>query len=61
MIGEAVNGATIYYAIDGTTTTKFSAVYAGPINVSTEQRVKAIAVERAHVTSAVGKAYTLTP
>lgn len=61
-IGEAVDGATIYYTTDGTTPTKFSSVYASPINVSTKETVKAIAVASGYVTSAVGKAaYTITP
>ena len=56
MISDAVNGATIYYTTDGTVPTKASTVYAGPITVSADQTIKAIAIPSNYAASAVASA-----
>jgi hypothetical protein len=60
-ISDATAGATIYYTTNGTTPTTSSAVYTGPITVSTTEPLKAIAVAASLSNSAVGtSAYTIS-
>jgi hypothetical protein len=59
-ISDSTSGATIYYTTNGSTPTTSSAVYSGPISVSTTETVKAIATASGYSTSAVGSAaYTI--
>ena len=60
-ITDAAGGATIYYTPDGTTPTKSSPVYGGPIIVSKSESVKALAVVSGYSPSAIGVAvYKIT-
>ena len=60
-ITDAAGGATIYYTTDGTTPTKSSPVYGGPIIVSKSESVKALAVVSGYSPSAIGVAvYKIT-
>jgi Chitobiase/beta-hexosaminidase C-terminal domain len=59
-ISDATSGATIYYTTNGTTPTTSSAVYSGPITVSSSETVEAIATATGDSASAVGSAaYTI--
>jgi hypothetical protein len=59
-IRDAMAGATIHYTTNGTTPTTSSTIYSGPIQVSTTETIKAIAVETGYSPSAVASAtYTL--
>ncbi len=59
-ISDATTGATIYYTINGTTPTTSSAVYRGPINVSSSQTIKAIAAAAGYSNSSIASAtYTI--
>ena len=52
----------IYYTNDGSTPTTGSALYSGPVSVSTSQTLKALAVRAGYTNSAIGVAvYTITP
>lgn len=55
-IGTTTAGATIYYTTNGATPTTSSAVFTGPITITTSQTVKAIAVASGYNNSAVGTA-----
>ena len=60
-ISDATSGATIYYTTNGTTPTTSSAVYAGPITVSSTKTLEAIAAATGDTNSAVASAaYTIT-
>ena len=60
-IGDTTPGATIYYTTNGSTPTTSSQVYTGPITVSGNETVAAVAVASGYPTSAVGAAaYTMT-
>jgi hypothetical protein len=52
-ISDAVGGATIYYTTDGTTPTTSSAVYSGPISVSGNEILRAIAAISGNASSPV--------
>jgi hypothetical protein len=55
-ISDAAPGATIYYTSDGTTPSTGSAVYSGPITVSNNEVVQAIAAAPGYSNSSVGSA-----
>ena len=60
-ISDSTSGATIYYTTNGTTPTTASAVYSGPITVSSTETIQAIAAASGLSTSTVGSAaYTIT-
>ena len=59
---DATAGAAIFYTTDGTTPTTGSAVYDGPITVSSSEKVEAIATSPGYSTSAVtSAAFVITP
>jgi len=61
IISDSASGATIYYTTDGTTPTTSSSVYSGPITVSSNETLEAIAVVSGYPQSSVGSAaYTIT-
>jgi hypothetical protein len=55
-ISDADAGATIYYTTNGTVPTTGSTVYSGPITVSSDETLKAIAVAGGYINSVVGTA-----
>jgi hypothetical protein len=60
-ISDSIAGATIYFTQDGTTPTKASTIYSGPINVAKSETINAIAMAQGYSPSAVATAaYTLT-
>ena len=59
-LSDATPGATIYYSTDGSTPTTASAVYSGPLTVSSTETLKAIAAASGFSNSAVASAtYTI--
>ncbi len=61
-IGSVTPSATIYYTTDGSTPTTSSAMYTGPIAVSSTETVEAIATATGFKTSVTGiAAYTIAP
>ena len=60
-IKDVTQGAVIYYTLDGSTPTTFSAVYQGAILVSSNQTINAIAVMPGATASSVGSvAYVIS-
>ena len=61
-IGDSTGGATIYYTTNGTTPTTGSAIYSGPVSVTTAQTLEAIGVVTGYTNSATASAaYTFPP
>jgi N-acetylneuraminic acid mutarotase len=59
-ISDATPGATIYYTTDNTMPTTSSALYSGPISVSSSETILAIAVANGSTNSAIASAvYTI--
>ena len=59
-LSSATPGATIYYTTDGSTPTTSSAVYSGPLTVSSTETIEAFAAESNFTTSAISTAlYTI--
>jgi hypothetical protein len=55
-IGDAVNGAVIYYTTNGAVPTTASSVYSAPISVSANETLEAMAVPSGYAASAAGTA-----
>ena len=61
-ITDSVSGANIFYTIDGTAPTTASKAYTGPITVSANTTINAIATTSGYANSAVATAsYTIAP
>jgi hypothetical protein len=60
VISDATPNATIYYTTDGSTPTSLSAVYSGPITVSANETLRAVAIASGYsVSSYISAAYTI--
>ncbi len=60
-VTDSMSGATIYYTTDGSTPTSSSKLYTGPVIVSSNQTIKAIAMAPGYSNSAVPTAaYTIS-
>jgi glucosylceramidase len=55
-ITDATSGASIYYTTDGSTPTNASAVYSGPIQITADTTINAIAWEQGYLNSNVATA-----
>ncbi|WP_374509515.1 chitobiase/beta-hexosaminidase C-terminal domain-containing protein [Niveibacterium sp.] len=61
-LSSATSGATIRYTLDGSTPTASSTLYTGPIGVSSDRTIKAIAIASGYDNSDVGSAsYVIIP
>ena len=61
-IADATVGSTIHYTTNGSTPNTSSAVYSGPVTVSSTETLQAMAVAAGDVNSAIASAnYTITP
>lgn len=55
-ISSVTSGATFYYTTDGSTPTRSSTLYSGPITVSVSETVKALGIKAGYSDSAIGSA-----
>jgi hypothetical protein len=61
-VADAIAGAVIYYTLDGSTPTTASKVYSSYVTVTSTSTLKAIAVAKGYVNSAITSAlYTIAP
>ena len=60
-ISDSINGASIYYTIDGSTPTTKATLYSGPVTVAASETINAIAAAKGYNTSSVASAsYAIT-
>lgn len=55
-VSSATSGATFYYTVNGSTPTRSSTLYAGPISVAASETVKVLAVKAGYSDSAIASA-----
>ncbi|MNR31761.1 hypothetical protein D3C85_1492940 [compost metagenome] len=53
-------GADIYYTLDGTDPIAFGAIYAAPIEITSDVTIKAVAIRNGNVSTVASLVYTIT-